>query len=124
MTARKGILLRNKFSKNQIPGSSLKLVNEYDTDSKSLKILSENKEPFLISNCHFETDESSSGSIFYVKGKFGFLLEINECNFTGNLIPGSYHIDGESNSNDCPNLVVKKYTFSSTAENSIDLTSS
>ena len=108
------VKLYNDFSDNQNQNSAMQL------DDKSIQ------PSVFISNCHFETDSSSSCSFFYEQGKNQAVnVDLSDCVFIGQLSNGSYHIDGTTvqSKDKVPKLTIKSCKFSTDVSKSINMNS-
>lgn len=79
--------------------------------TSSSKILDSKKihSSFVIDDCFFEADKSSSSSLFYVRGgKKERPINLVHCTFTGKLPKGAYHIDGNSLQSKKEKLMIKE----------------
>lgn len=119
LTALIAKVLRCRFSGNI--GTSVKLINEFEKtlDGGSFILLS-NSYFVLIAECEFtDTDDLSTSSLYYLRGKNAVSAELSDCSFTEKLMPGAHIIDGASTSESGHKLTVKNCEFDDTKENSI-----
>ncbi|KAK8838186.1 hypothetical protein M9Y10_035604 [Tritrichomonas musculus] len=125
LTARKAKLYRNKYVRNNGPGGSLKFCNSFDRDGENneVRMMKNEQQSVVISECSFEIKEGSDCSLFYLPGKKGSSVELNNCEFTGSLSSGSHYIDGKSGSSDCSKLVVKNCKFAENEKKSFNFDS-
>ena len=102
-------------------GTSFKLINEFEnTPEGGSFILLGNNYFVLISECEFtDTDDLSTFSFYYLRGKNAVPAELSNCSFTEKLMSGHHYIDGASTSESGHKLTVKNCKFNDTKENSI-----
>lgn len=123
MSTMKGIMSLCKFKSNLGPGSTVKLVNDFELakDSSSLIKLFDEKEIMVsVSECKFEINKEFSSSVFYVAGRDGANYEIKNCIFTGIVTKNAHHIDGVRIDKKGPCVVVKDCKFSGSMKRAFD----
>lgn len=80
-----------------------------------------NQKSVLFSHCTFNADESTTSSIYYIRGKSDeSLFKVSECVFKGQLSKGAHHIDGKFASNIAPKLLVTLCKFSTNSKNALN----
>ena len=122
ITARSSIILNNHFSDNQGPGPDLRIYNRYSTTLNDQPIKNANLGHIIISNCMFEIGKNSQSSLFYDHGNDVPSIELVDCEFSGNLAPGSHFIDGHApTNNNSPKLAVKGCKFDSNVKDALNL---
>lgn len=122
MSTRKGIITFCVFKNNLGPGSSVKIVNDFELakDSSSLIKLFDEKEILVsVSECKFEINKESSSSVFYVAGRDGANFEIKNCIFTGIVTKNAHHIDGVRIDKNGPCVIVKDCKFSGSMDHAL-----
>ena len=113
LTVRNSFIGKSNFVSNKGPGGSIKIYNKYDEETSKVSSLEfRSKERInMISDCHFENEEKSETSIFYVNDKDGSKIELNQCTFKGKLGKDSYYIIGELLAKDAPKIHIKSCDF-------------
>ncbi|KAK8881415.1 hypothetical protein M9Y10_004151 [Tritrichomonas musculus] len=112
-----GLLIANKFRYNVGVGGSVKIINILNGGNNAM-LLDNYEASIVISKCSFEIQSDSDCSLFYVSGKHGSLVELNDSNFSGSLSSGSHYINGMVVDKEAPKLVVNNCMFESDIKSS------
>ncbi|KAK8854425.1 hypothetical protein M9Y10_016987 [Tritrichomonas musculus] len=121
LNVRDGTVFNCSFHHNTGKGGALKLVNNFDTDSKSVLLHHFlNRYSVVVSDCLFETDDKQTSSVFYYGGKFGSEFQISNCEFVGVLDKDAHHIDGVRTSKKAPKLTILNCKFSDDYKSSLN----
>lgn len=97
-------MIRNRFANNIGDVVSVKNVKVLEGSNNAL-LLDNYKSSIVISKCSFEIQSNSDCSLFYVSGKHGSLVELNDSNFSWSLSSGSHNINGMVVDKEAPKLV-------------------
>lgn len=100
MSSRNGVINSTTFKNNKGGKSGcFKIIELFDEDpdspySSSMKMLEENQNSILVSNCDFEHDQGETNSIFFIGNKDESTIEVAKCLFKGKLEKNSHYIKG------------------------------
>ena len=99
----------------------MKVYNNFQSNSKSVRNILDDNDPFVIVGCEFNIKQNSKYSLYYIGGKIATPVKLENCIFTGKLQNGAHYIDGELISKNSPKLIVKSCKFDHNNNNAMNL---
>lgn len=103
VSLKNGLISECTFKVGKNSQSSIKFYNNFDAKLKSYSLL-EKTNIVSLSSCNFIVNENSKNAIYYINGKHGSNIEVNDCNFNGKPNKKSNYIEGKLLSEDSPEI--------------------
>ena len=126
LNSRNGQVESCQFTFNKGKGSAMKNLNQFDDEKnngislmQSLFNLEINR--ILINDYLIFNQDQSTSSIYYIAGKHGSSMDVNNCEFKGIFDKGTHYIDGKKVDKNGKMIQINSCKFDNDFESSLNL---